>query len=85
MKRTLTALAAVAVLTSAVAPAAFAFTVELDQLTAAVTNELRDNGYDVTNVPNLTLAQLTTIKSLLDGSQGHSNEQINLMLEEAGQ
>ncbi|HBG98834.1 MAG: hypothetical protein JKP98_14215 [Rhodobacteraceae bacterium] len=83
MKRTLTALAAIAALTT-VAPAAFAFENALAELQNQVTNELADKGYPTEFVDQLTLGELTTIRSLLEGGQG-AGVQIQRILERAAQ
>ncbi len=72
MKRTLTALAAIAALTT-VAPAAFAFENALAELQNQVTNELADKGYPTEFVDQLTLGELTTIRSLLEVAKARAS------------
>lgn len=84
MKSALTSLAVAVALTAAtVAPAAFAYTEELNQLTQSVTRELETNNFDTANVQNLTLAQLSQIQSLLESREHIDRLQINTILEQA--
>jgi hypothetical protein len=67
MKTPFAMLATVATLGMTVlAPASQAMEQELDMLTQSVTNALRVQGFDTTNVENLTLGQIAGIKGVLE-------------------
>jgi len=69
MKTRIAALATVAALSlSAIAPAASAQSMDeaVSMLTQAVANALRVEGFDTTNVNDLSLAQIAEIKGVLE-------------------
>ncbi|PWR00918.1 hypothetical protein DKT77_19635 [Meridianimarinicoccus roseus] len=67
MKRTIAIFATAATLgLTALAPASQAMEQELDMLTQSVVNALRVEGFDTSNVSNLTLGQIAEIKGVLE-------------------
>ena len=67
MKTTLKALALGAAVATTGAVTASAMEMEFNMLTGAVYNALKQNGFDTTNIDNLTLADIAEIKFLLEG------------------
>lgn len=83
MKNRIATIATVAVLSLTVlAPAGQAMEQELDNLTQAVVNALHVEGFDTSNVGNLTLSQVAEIKGVLEsGMTATDRSKIERLLE----
>ncbi|QIE41303.1 hypothetical protein [Meridianimarinicoccus aquatilis] len=67
MKNPIATIATVAALSLTIlAPASQAMEQELDMLTQSVVNALRVEGFDTSNVENLTLGQVAEIKGVME-------------------
>ena len=85
MKTKLVALAtATAISFAVVAPAANAMEMEFNMLTGAVYNALKAEGFDTTNIDQLTLGEVALIKALLeeDGMTSSTRGRIEKILSE---
>ena len=84
MKTSMLALALAAGIGAAGTNAAVAMDQEFNMLTGAVYHALKAEGFDVTNIDKLSLAEIAQIKNLLSEDQMDSNARlkINTMLED---
>jgi len=79
MTRKIVALATAAAISLATfAPAVSAMETEFNMLTGAVYNALRSFDLPTDNIENLTLAQIATIKGILDGDDGGGNKKLQI-------
>ena len=67
MKKSMTAFALAAALTTVGVASASAMEMEFNMRTGAVYNALKSQGIDTTNIDTLTLSEIAEIKGLLEG------------------
>ena len=86
MKRTLTALAAAAALSVAAVPAAVAQQDDdVGQIRQSIINGLEAQGFETDNVDNLTLGEVSQIKTFLTQDGGGADQQIEMLLDRAAE